>query len=67
MTDCPKCPTGRMTGPAHRNDPLRGERLIYRCSTCGYEAATPCKDADPRSVMGGPKAIADAIRSAGGR
>ena len=43
-TTCQKCQQGTMQGPTFASDSVRGERLLYRCSVCGYCADEPCKD-----------------------
>lgn len=43
-THCPKCGRGRMSEPVYGIDPLRGERLSYRCMRCGYVTHTRPRD-----------------------
>lgn len=43
---CPKCAIGSMTGPIYSeiNGGYYSERLIYRCSKCGYSKSEPTAD-----------------------
>ncbi len=44
MTQCPKCGHRRIVGPLYEQDE-RGERLRWRCGTCGFSSVTPTRDA----------------------
>ncbi|MYE02767.1 MAG: hypothetical protein F4Y03_16120 [Alphaproteobacteria bacterium] len=55
-TTCPKCGTGRMSGPAYRSGyGAGGERLIYACLKCGYKTSTPTADSPFRDEFPMPK------------
>lgn len=46
MHSCPKCHSCRIVGPFLVKDPMRGERLRFRCGQCGYTEYQPTADAD---------------------
>src|SRR5712664_4123656 len=57
MLSCPKCRSYHISGPSY--EPARtygGERLVSRCSNCGYSQSTPCADAEDRGQQAMSKA-----------
>lgn len=44
-TTCPKCALGTLAGPTYQRVP---ERLIYRCTVCGYREERATADAATR-------------------
>ncbi len=43
MHQCPKCSSGRISGP-HYNRHVFGEELKYHCTQCGYTEYRQCHD-----------------------
>lgn len=44
MISCPKCGSCFISGPRYEKGVFQ-ERLVYRCTRCGYEHEESCMDA----------------------
>lgn len=58
MITCPKCGSGRISGPRYGKDGIGRERLYYKCSKCGYVQAEPTYYQEQVQPLGQPDAKA---------